>query len=158
MVKVLFVCLGNICRSPMAKYVFRDMVEKENMQDYFFIDSAATSSEEEGNGMHYGTRRKLDEMNIKYDNHIARKMTKADYEKFDLIIGMEDSNIRNIGRIIENDYNGKVFKLLDFSKNPRDIADPWYTGNFDKTYNDVVEGCIGLLSYIKNNSDKFTIE
>ena len=158
MVKVLFVCLGNICRSPMAKYVFRDMVEKENMQDYFFIDSAATSSEEEGNGMHYGTRRKLDEMNIKYDNHIARKMTKADYEKFDLIIGMEDSNIRNIGRIIGNDKDEKVYKLLDFSKNPRDIADPWYTGNFDKTYNDVVEGCIGLLSYIKNNSDKFTIE
>ena len=158
MVKVLFVCLGNICRSPMAKYVFRDMVEKENMQDYFFIDSAATSSEEEGNGMHYGTRRKLDEMNIKFDNHIARKMTKADYEKFDLIIGMEDSNIRNIGRIIGNDKDEKVYKLLDFSKNPRDIADPWYTGNFDKTYNDVVEGCIGLLSYIKNNSDKFTIE
>ena len=153
MVKVLFVCLGNICRSPMAKYVFRDMVEKENMQDYFFIDSAATSSEEEGNGMHYGTRRKLDEMNIKYDNHIARKMTKADYEKFDLIIGMEDSNIRNIGRIIGNDKDEKVYKLLDFSKNPRDIADPWYTGNFDKTYNDVVEGCMGLLSYIKNNSD-----
>ena len=158
MVKVLFVCLGNICRSPMAKYVFRDMVEKENMQDYFFIDSAATSSEEEGNGMHYGTKRKLDEKHIKYDNHIARKMTKADYEKFDLIIGMEDSNIRNIGRIIGNDKDEKVYKLLDFSKNPRDIADPWYTGNFDKTYNDVVEGCIGLLSYIKNNSDKFTIE
>lgn len=158
MIRILFVCLGNICRSPMAKYVFKDMVDREGLKDKFIIDSAATSSEEVGNGMHYGTKRKLDEMNIIYDNHIARKMTKEDYNKYDLIIGMEDSNIRNIKRIIENDNEYKVYKLLDFSKNPRDIADPWYTGNFDKTYEDILEGCKKLLSFIRENDKKFTLE
>ncbi len=153
MIKILFVCLGNICRSPMAEYVFKDLVDKENLSDDFYIDSAATSSEEEGNGMHYGTRKKLIEKNINFDNHIARKIKKEDYDKYDFIIGMEESNIRNIKKIIGIDTKNKVYRLLDFSKRPRDIADPWYTGNFDITYDDIYEGCNSLLSYIKNKFD-----
>lgn len=152
MIKVLFVCLGNICRSPMAEFVFKDLVEKENLSDKFEIASAATSSEEVGNGMHYGTKRKLDELGIKYENHIARKITKQDYEKYDYIIGMEESNIRNIKRIFGEDRENKIFQLLDFSDFPRDIADPWYTGNFDKTYNDILEGLRAFLKFLKDNS------
>ncbi|MCI8833695.1 MAG: low molecular weight phosphotyrosine protein phosphatase [Clostridia bacterium] len=149
MVKVLFVCLGNICRSPMAEYVFKDKIKKEGIEK-FYIDSAATSSEEIGNSIHYGTRNKLKEMNIDYGNHLARQMTKQDYEKFDYIIGMEDRNIKDIKRIVGEDTENKIYKLLDFSKNPRDIADPWYTGNFDKTYDDIVEGLSAFLEHLKN--------
>ncbi len=149
MVKVLFVCLGNICRSPMAEYVFKDMIKKEGTEE-IYIDSAATSSEEIGNSIHYGTRNKLKEMNIDYGNHLARQITKQDYEKFDYIIGMEDRNIKGIKRIVGEDTENKIYRLLDFSKNPRDIADPWYTGNFDKTYDDIVEGLEAFLDYLKN--------
>lgn len=124
MIRVLFVCLGNICRSPMAEYVFKDLVRKENLSNKFEIASAATSSEEIGNGMHYGTKRKLDELGIKYEKHIARKITKEDYKKYNYIIGMEESNIRAIKRIVGEDKENKIFRLLDFSKSPRDIADP----------------------------------
>lgn len=151
MTKILFICLGNICRSPMAEYVFKDMIEKRKIQNQFIIDSAATSNEEIGNGMHYGTRRKLDEVGIKYNKHIAKKMTTEDYKNYDYLIGMEESNIRNILRIVKNDNENKIFRLLDFSNNPRDIADPWYTGNFDKTYDDILEGCKGLLEHILKN-------
>lgn len=150
MVKVLFVCLGNICRSPMAEYVFKNMVEKDDSNINFLVDSAATSSEEIGNQMHYGTRRKLEEKGIPYGNHRARKITKKDYEKYDYIIGMEESNVRNILRIVGEDPEHKVYRLLDFSDRPRDIADPWYTGNFDKTYEDIEEGCMLLLEYLKS--------
>ena len=149
MVKVLFVCLGNICRSPMAEYVFKDMIKKEGTEE-IYIDSAATSSEEIGNSIHYGTRNKLKEMNIDYGNHLARQITKQDYEKFDYIIGMEDRNIKGIKRIVGEDTENKIYRLLDFSKNPRDIADPWYTGNFDKTYDDIVEGISAFLEHLKN--------
>lgn len=151
MTKILFICLGNICRSPMAEYVFKDMIEKRKIQNQFIINSAATSNEEIGNGMHYGTRRKLDEVGIKYNKHIAKKMTAEDYKNYDYLIGMEESNIRNILRIVKNDNENKIFRLLDFSNNPRDIADPWYTGNFDKTYDDILEGCKGLLEHILKN-------
>lgn len=151
MIKVLFVCLGNICRSPMAEYVFKDMVKKKCLEKQFYISSAATSYEEIGNDMHYGTKDKLDEVGIPYTKHKARRIEKQDYEKFDYIIGMEESNLRNILRIVGNDKDNKIYKLLDFSKNPRDIADPWYTGNFTVTYKDIVEGCSGFLGYLEKN-------
>ena len=147
MVKVIFVCLGNICRSPMAEYVFKDMVKKKKIEN-IYIDSAATSSEEIGNSMHYGTRNKLKEMNIEYGNHIVKKLTKQDYDKFDYIIGMEEQNIKDIKKIVGEDTKSKVYKLLDFSNNPRDIVDPWYTGDFDTTYNDIIEGLNGFLKHL----------
>ena len=152
MLKVLFVCLGNICRSTMAEYVFKDMVKKENMQDKFFIDSAGTSNESVGDPVYYDTRRKLNEMNIECGNHIARKITKEDYEKFDYIIGMEERNIVNIKRIVGEDTKNKIYKLLEFSENPRDIADPWYTGNFDRTYDDIVEGLTYFIRFLRKNN------
>lgn len=148
MIKILFVCLGNICRSPMAEFVFKDMVKKRGLSDLFLISSAATSSEEIGNPVHPGTRKKLRQYNISVDGKRAVRLTEKDYQKYDYIIGMEQANIRNMIRIMGEDRDKKVFKLLDFSKNPRDIADPWYTGNFDRTYEDIHEGCEGLLEYI----------
>ena len=136
MIKVLFVCLGNICRSPMAEFVFRDMVQKRGLADQFHIASAATSSEELGNPVHYGTTNKLKALGIS---------TKG---KYAYILGMEYRNIRNIDRIVGSDPKRKVHMLLDFSGNPRDIADPWYTGNFDRTYDDILEGCEGFLNYL----------
>lgn len=149
MIRVLFVCLGNICRSPMAEYVFKDMVKKKGIEKQFNIESGATSYEETGNDMHYGTKDKLKEMGIPYTKHKARRMEKEDYQKYDYIIGMEESNIRNILRIIGTDNEKKVYRLLDFSSNPRDIADPWYTGNFTTTYQDIVEGCTGFMEYLE---------
>lgn len=149
MIKVLFVCLGNICRSPMAEFVMKDLVKKQGLEQEFYIESAATSSEEIGNEMHRGTIAKLQQMQIPYGNKKARKMTKADYEKFDYILGMENRNVQNIVRIIGEDREAKVCRLLDFSKHPRDIADPWYTGNFDVTYTDILEGCQAFLEFVK---------
>ena len=151
MIKVLFVCLGNICRSPMAEYMFKSMVKKEGLENDFYIDSAGTSSEESGNSMHYGTKNKLDQMNIEYGNHIARKMAKQDYEKFDYILCMEERNVINAERIVGGDFKNKIYRLLDFSDKPRDIADPWYTGNFDKTYEDISQGLQRFMKYLKKN-------
>ena len=148
MINILFVCHGNICRSPMAEFVMKDMVEKENIKD-IYIASAATSTEEIGNPVHYGTKSKLKQYGISVDGKYAVQMTKHDYEKFDYIIGMDSANIRNIMRIIGSDSKGKVFKLLSFAGEVGDIADPWYTGDFDITYNDVLRGCKGLLNKIR---------
>ena len=148
MIKVLFVCLGNICRSPMAEMVFKDMVNKKGLSNEFFIDSAATSTEAVGEGIHHGTRNILKEKQIPFTQHISRQITKRDYNKFDYIIGMEQRNINNILKIIGEDKGNKVYRLLDFLEKPRDIADPWYTGDFETTYNDVEEGCRKLLEYI----------
>ena len=151
MIKILFVCHGNICRSPMAEYILKDMVKKCGMDSEFYIDSAATSTEEIGNGVHYGTRRKLAEVGIPCGGHKARQLTKQDYHEYDYIIGMDNANIRNIGRIVGFDREKKIHKLLDFTSNGGDIADPWYTGNFDRTYDDIIVGCEGLLKYLRFN-------
>ena len=151
MIKVLFVCHGNICRSTMCEFVFKDMVNKRGLSDSFYIASVATSREEIGNDTHYGTKRKLDEVGIPYTKRGAVQMTKSDYSKYDYILGMDRHNMLNISRIIGSDPEGKVNRLLDFGLRPRDIADPWYTGNFDITYNDVVEGCEALLQHILEN-------
>lgn len=148
MIKVLFICHGNICRSPMAEFVFRDMVQKRNLGTQFHIASAATSTEEIGNPVHYGTVRKLREHGISTEGKYAVQLRKKDYQAYDYIIGMEYRNIRNIDRVIGSDPEHKVYKLLDFSENPRDIADPWYTGDFDRTYDDILEGCKGFLAYL----------
>lgn len=153
MIKVLFICHGNICRSTMAEYVMKHLVKSCGMEDVFFIDSAATSTEEIGNPVHHGTRRKLREVGIPCGDHRARQMTKRDYDAFDYVIGMDSWNIRNINRIIGNgDPEGKVYKLLDFAgREGEGIADPWYTGNFDATYRDVKDGCEGLLHRIRKD-------
>ncbi len=147
MIKILFVCHGNICRSPMAEFVMKDLVQKEKIAAH--IQSAATSREEIGNPVHYGTKRKLLEYGISTDGKYAVQMTKSDYDKYDYIIAMDEWNIKNIMRIVGADPEGKVYKLLSFAGSGGDIADPWYTGNFDETYDDVLKGCKGLLSRIK---------
>ena len=148
MIKVLFVCLGNICRSPMAEFVFKDMVNKKGLSNQFYIESAATSSQALGEGIYFGTRNILKEQGISFEERKARQMTKEDYNKFDYILGMENKNISNILRIVGEDKENKVHRLLDFSDSPRDITDPWYTGEFDITYYDVEDGCSSFLEYL----------
>ena len=149
MIKVLFVCHGNICRSTMAQYVFQNLINRHGLIDQFYIDSAATSREEIGNPVHHGTRRKLKEVGIPCGDHRARQLEKREYDEFDYLIGMDSMNIRNMMRILGGDPKGKVSKLLDFTERTgQDIADPWYTGDFDTTYRDVREGCEALLAWI----------
>ncbi|RHV70515.1 MULTISPECIES: low molecular weight protein-tyrosine-phosphatase [Clostridia] len=146
MIKVLFICHGNICRSPMAEFVMKDLVKKAGLADQFEIASAATSREEIGNPVHRGTRNKLKQYGISVDGKYAVQMTSADYRYYDYIIAMERYNLRNMERFVHGDPDHKVHLLLDFTDRKGDIADPWYTGNFDETYDDVLEGCQGLLS------------
>ena len=148
MIKILFVCHGTICRSPMAEFILRDMVRAKGIANDFHIESAATSTEEIGNPVHHGTRRKLREHGISKEEisfKQARQMRKEDYAKFDYIIGMDEMNLRNIMRILRSDPENKVHLLLDYTDRPGAIADPWYTGNFEATYRDVCEGCEGFL-------------
>ena len=142
MKRILFVCHGNICRSPMAEFVMKYLVEKEGLTDQFIIESAATSTEEIGNPVYPPARRKLAEHGIRCDGHAARQMTRADYNRFDLLIGMDQWNLRNMERICGGDPEGKIQPLLA----NKDVADPWYTGNFEATWQDVLKGCIALLN------------
>ena len=152
MIKILFVCHGNICRSTMAESVMTHIVKQQNLDSQFHIFSAATSREEIGNTPHYGTVGKLRSLGIPLVPHRAVQMTRDDYKKYDYLIGLDQMNIRNMMRIVGRDDEHKVVKLLDFGKNPRDIADPWYTGNFDVTYDDILEGCEALLEYLKREN------
>lgn len=148
MIKILFVCHGNICRSPMAEFVFRDLINQKGLGEQFRIASAATSTEEIDNPVHRGTREKLRQHGISTEGKYAIQLTKKDYDKYHYLIGMEERNLINMKRITGGDPEGKILRLLDFSDNPRDIADPWYTGDFDKTYEDVREGCKRFLQYM----------
>lgn len=145
MIKILFVCHGNICRSTMAQSVLTHLAKERGLSDCLYINSAATSREEIGNPPHYGTVQKLRQVGIPVIPHRATQMTKQDYEEYDYLIGMDSANIRNIHRIVGSDPEGKVYKLLSFAGSDRDVADPWYTGDFDATYRDVMAGCKGLL-------------
>ena len=150
MIKVLFICHGNICRSPMAEFVMKDLVEAAGMKDAFHIASAATSTEEIGNPVHPGTRNLLATKGISTKGKVAVQVTKKDYDTYDYLVVMDQNNMRNLMRIIGNDTENKVSKLLDYTPRPGDIADPWYTGNFTKTYEEVLAGCNGLLEKIIN--------
>ncbi|WP_033147883.1 low molecular weight protein-tyrosine-phosphatase [Prevotella sp. P6B1] len=150
MKKILFVCHGNICRSPMAEYVMKYLVEQAQLADQYMIESAATSTEEIGNPVYPPARRKLAEHGIRCDGHAARQMTRADYHRFDLLVGMDEWNIRNMTRIAGADPEGKIVKLLDLvpatdRRHGCDVSDPWYTGDFEATWQDVLEGCQALL-------------
>lgn len=151
MIKVLFVCLGNICRSPMAQIVFQNMVNELGLENNFEIDSAGTEGYNEvcNAGIHRGTKEILTRKGISFSEHYSRKIRKSDYEYFDYIIAMDDENIGDIEDIIGKDKDNKIKRLLDYTNNPRNIKDPWYTGNFEETYSDVVEGCKAFLEYLK---------
>ena len=151
--RILFICHGNICRSPMAEFVCRAMLRARGLTG-IIVDSAATSTEELGNPPHHGTRRVLRDHGVPTIPHTARQITTADYAAYDLLIGMDSANIRNILRIVGNDPEQKVSRLLDFSDHPRDIADPWYTGDFEQTYVDVCEGCEALIRAVESASCK----
>ena len=150
MIKILFICHGNICRSTMAESVFSHMVKAAGLDGKFEIDSAATSREEIGNGPHYGTRNKLAQEGIPVIPHRARQLTRDDYLYYDYLVGMDTANIRNMTRMVGgSDSQGKIFKLLTFAGKGTDVADPWYTGDFEATYRDVSEGCEALLRYLR---------
>ena len=149
MIKVLFICHGNICRSPMAEFLLKDIVNKRGLADAFEIASAATSREEIGNPVHYGTRNKLAQFGISVAGKHAVQVTKRDYEHYDLLLVMDSNNIRNLRRVIGEDTQNKVHLLLDYTERKGEsIADPWYTGDFDVTYNDIMEGLAGLLEQL----------
>ncbi len=145
MTRILFVCHGNICRSPMAEFVMKNLVRKAGMEAQFHIESAATSTEEIGNPVYPPARRKLAEHGIDCAGKTARQLTNADYDQFDLLIGMDQANLRNMHRICGGDFAGKLHLLMDYTGHPGDVADPWYTGDFETTWRDVLAGCEGLL-------------
>ncbi len=150
MIKILFVCHGNICRSPMAEFVMKDMVKRQGLADQFYIASAATSTEEIGNPVHYGTRNKLAQVGISTAGKYAVRMERRDYQEYDYIVGMDRWNYKNMLRISGNKKKKKkISLLLDYTDHPRDVADPWYTGDFEKTYEDIMAGCKGLLEHIQ---------
>ncbi len=148
MIKILFICHGNICRSPMAEFIMKDMVKKAGLGGEFHIESAATSTEEIGNDIYPPAKRKLTEKGIPFSRRGARQMTRQDYAEYDYLVGMDSANIRNMRRIAGGDDEGKISLLLDHSGSGRDVADPWYTGDFEATYRDVTEGCAALLKKI----------
>ena len=146
--KILFVCHGNICRSPMAEFVMKHLVEERGLQDQFEIASAATSTEEIGNPVYPPARRKLAEHGIGCQGKTARQMTMEDYRYYDRVIVMDRNNIRNLRRLLGEDKDHKISLLMDYTDRPGEVADPWYTGDFEATWRDVLEGCMGLLSAI----------
>lgn len=148
MVKILFVCHGNICRSPMAEFVFKDLVHKEGLDEQFYIESGATNTEELGNPVYPPARRKLEEHGIDCSGKRARQIRRSDYDKFDLLIAMDEENLYHMGWVFSVDYLNKIHLLMEYTDRPGEVADPWYTRDFDRTYDDVLEGCRGLLDYL----------
>lgn len=156
-IRLIFICHGNICRSPMAESVMAYLVKERGLDGEIVVSSAAAHTDEIGNPPHYGTREKLKQEGIPLVPHRARLLTANDGGKYDYFLGMDDANVRDIRRILPSECNGKIFRLLDFTNTPRAIADPWYTGNFDATFNDVLAGCNALLDYLgKENARDLT--
>ena len=149
MIKILFVCHGNICRSPMAEFIMKKLVNEAGIADKFEIASAATSSEELGNPVYPPARRKLAEHGIGCAGKTARRITAADYTKYDLLIGMDNANMRNMSRAFGGDSEGKLKMLMDYTSRPGEVSDPWYTGDFERAYRDIDEGCRGLLTDLR---------
>ena len=153
MIKIMFVCHGNICRSPMAEFVMKKIVKDNNMENMFYIESSATSTEEIGNPVYPPARKILAEHGITCNGKFARQMTFADYQNFDYIIAMDYNNLRNIDRIIGSDTDNKVHLLMYYTGRERSVSDPWYTRDFQTAYNDISEGCNALFSHIMTASD-----
>ncbi len=151
MKRILFVCHGNICRSPMAELIFKSLIKEEGLEDCFYVESAATSTEELGNPVYPPAARELARHGISSKGKYARQITRLDYNSFDLIIGMDDANIRNMHRIFGGDPDCKIKKLLDYIGTGADVADPWYTGNFDETFRDAYAGCLALLKSLMDS-------
>ena len=149
MTRILFVCHGNICRSPMAEFVMKDLVKKAGLEARFHIESAATSTEEIGNPVYPPARRKLAEHGIDCAGTTSRQLMNSDYDQYDLLIGMDRANLRNMHRICGGDFAGKLHLLMDYTDHPGDVADPWYTNDFETTWQDVLAGCQGLLNYLQ---------
>ena len=150
MTRILFICHGNICRSPMAEFVMKNLVEKAGLEAEFHIESAATSTEEIGNPVYPPARRKLAEYGIDCAGKTARRLTNSDYDKYDLLVGMDRANLRNMHRICDGDFANKLHLLMDYTDRPGDVADPWYTADFETTWRDVLEGCTSLLDCLKS--------
>ncbi len=146
MKRILFVCHGNICRSPMAEFMMKDIVAKRGVEEHYYIESCATSTEELGNDMYYLAKEKLREKGIPFKKRKARRITAEDYTAFDFIIGMDDANLRNIKRVVGDDPLNKVSLLLDYTDYPHSIADPWYNRDFETTYQEIVAGIDGFLN------------
>lgn len=146
MIKILFICHGNICRSPMAEFIFKKLVNDKGLSNEFEICSAATSTEEIGSGIYYPAKECLKKHNIPFDQHRSRQINKTDLEYFDYIVAMEEYNIRNLNRLLGE--SNKYSLLLDYTDKPGGIDDPWYTGDFEIAYEQIEEGCFGLISKI----------
>ena len=145
MIKILFVCHGNICRSPMAEFVMKDLVRKAGREDQFIIASKAARRDELGNDTHYGTKAKLRQMGVPFEKRKATLLSKSDYDAYDYLIAMDRENVSDMLRLFGGDPDKKIYMLLEFAGLKREVADPWYTGNFDETYEDVLIGCKGLM-------------
>ncbi len=152
MIKILFVCHGNICRSPTAEFIMKDLVKKENPEADIYIASSATSTEEIGNPIYPPAKAELSRRGIPCGDKRAVQLKKSDYGKYDMFIVMDENNMRNIIRIFGNDPDGKIHKLLDFTDRRGDISDPWYSGRFDIAFDDIYSGCTGLLNYIRTKN------
>lgn len=148
LVRILFVCHGNICRSPMAEFVLKDIARKRGIEDVLQIESAATTNDEIGNPVHPGTVKRLAREGISCAGKHARRITKDDYDAFDVIIGMDEENMRHMMRAWDHDPQQKVHMMMEFAGESRDVADPWFTGDFEATYDDIHDGCIGLLGWL----------
>lgn len=153
MTKILFICHGNICRSPMAEFVMKDLVKKAGLEKQFQIESAATSTEEIGNPVYPPAREKLAEHGISCAGKVARQAQNDDYDEYDLLVGMDQENLRNMYHIFGGDFEQKMHLLMDFTSRPGNVADPWYTNDFDTTWNDVDAGCQGLLNWLVGNAE-----